>query len=67
DHVIDMGPEGGVRGGCVVAAGTPEAVAKVAESLTGLYLKHELKRFPARATKTDVSKKRVRAKEVVAV
>ena len=51
DHVIDMGPEGGVRGGCVVAAGTPEAVAKVAESLTGLYLKHELKRFPARATK----------------
>lgn len=39
DHVIDMGPEGGLGGGMVVASGTPEEIAKVAESFTGKYLK----------------------------
>jgi len=39
DHVIDMGPEGGMGGGTVVAAGTPEQIAKVAGSFTGTYLK----------------------------
>ncbi|HEY8992449.1 MAG TPA: excinuclease ABC subunit UvrA [Candidatus Microsaccharimonas sp.] len=39
DHVIDMGPEGGTGGGMVVASGTPEAIAKVASSFTGRYLK----------------------------
>jgi len=39
DHVIDMGPEGGLGGGTVVATGTPEAIAKVANSFTGKYLK----------------------------
>ncbi|HEY4321126.1 MAG TPA: excinuclease ABC subunit UvrA [Gemmatimonadales bacterium] len=39
DWVIDLGPEGGVRGGQVVAAGTPEAVAKVKASHTGKFLK----------------------------
>ncbi|HEY1340264.1 MAG TPA: excinuclease ABC subunit A, partial [Bryobacteraceae bacterium] len=38
DWVIDLGPEGGVRGGHVVAAGTPEAIARVPESHTGRYL-----------------------------
>ena len=38
DWVIDMGPEGGSRGGTVVATGTPEEVAAVAESHTGQYL-----------------------------
>ncbi|CAN2194249.1 UvrA Excinuclease ATPase subunit [Candidatus Nanopelagicaceae bacterium] len=38
DWVIDMGPEGGFRGGMVVAEGTPEAVAKVKESYTGQFL-----------------------------
>lgn len=38
DWVIDMGPEGGFRGGLVVAQGSPEAVAKVAASYTGQYL-----------------------------
>lgn len=38
DWVIDMGPEGGFRGGLVVAAGTPEDVAMVKESYTGHYL-----------------------------
>ena len=39
DHVIDMGPEGGLGGGSVVAEGTPEEVAKIAASFTGKYLK----------------------------
>jgi excinuclease ABC subunit A len=38
DWVIDMGPEGGFRGGEVVAEGTPEDVAKVKASYTGQYL-----------------------------
>ena len=38
DWVIDMGPEGGFRGGLVVAEGTPESVAKVKESYTGQFL-----------------------------
>ena len=41
DYVIDMGPEGGNRGGKVVAQGTPEKVAKVKESHTGHFLKME--------------------------
>jgi len=38
DHVIDLGPEGGVRGGEIVAQGTPEEIAAVACSFTGQYL-----------------------------
>lgn len=38
DHVIDMGPEGGVGGGTVVAEGTPEEISKVKASFTGRYL-----------------------------
>lgn len=43
DHIIDMGPEGGLGGGTVVAEGTPELIAKVKESFTGQYLKLLLK------------------------
>jgi excinuclease ABC subunit A len=39
DWIIDLGPEGGVKGGEIVAEGTPEAVVKVAASYTGHYLK----------------------------
>lgn len=42
DWIVDMGPEGGFRGGQVVAAGTPEAVAEVAGSYTGQFLKEIL-------------------------
>ena len=38
DYVIDLGPEGGARGGEVIAAGTPEDVARVANSYTGQFL-----------------------------
>ncbi|CYU13639.1 excinuclease ABC subunit A [Streptococcus suis] len=43
DHIIDMGPEGGVGGGTVVATGTPEEVAENPASFTGQYLKMKLK------------------------
>ena len=39
DYIIDLGPEGGDRGGSVVACGTPEQVALVESSYTGQYLK----------------------------
>ncbi len=42
DHIIDIGPEGGDGGGRIVAVGTPEEVAEVAESHTGRYLKEML-------------------------
>ncbi|MCB0636268.1 MAG: ATP-binding cassette domain-containing protein, partial [Lewinella sp.] len=42
DYIIDMGPEGGHRGGMVVCTGTPEEVAKVEGSYTGQFLKGEL-------------------------
>ncbi len=39
DYIIDMGPEGGDRGGMIVAAGTPEEIAEVEESVTGRFLR----------------------------
>ncbi|MDR0199755.1 MAG: excinuclease ABC subunit UvrA [Streptococcaceae bacterium] len=42
DWIIDLGPEGGAGGGTLIAAGTPEDVAKVKESYTGQYLKGKL-------------------------
>ncbi len=42
DHVIDLGPEGGLLGGYIVAEGTPEQIAKVEKSYTGQYLKKVL-------------------------
>jgi excinuclease ABC subunit A len=49
DWVIDLGPEGGVNGGDIVAVGTPETVAQVKGSYTGIYLKKVLAEYP-RAT-----------------
>jgi excinuclease ABC subunit A len=43
DHVIDIGPEGGGKGGTVIGAGTPEQIAKLKNSHTGRFLKMELK------------------------
>ncbi|MDH5608402.1 MAG: excinuclease ABC subunit UvrA [Cyclobacteriaceae bacterium] len=42
DHVIDLGPEGGEKGGQIIASGTPEEIAACAESHTGRFLKLEL-------------------------
>ena len=43
DYIIDLGPEGGIRGGEIVATGTPEQVAKNEKSYTGMFLKKMLK------------------------
>lgn len=42
DHVIDLGPEGGHRGGQILCTGTPEEIAENPKSLTGKFLKPEL-------------------------
>ena len=47
DWVIDLGPEGGDKGGEVIAVGTPEDVAKNEKSYTGRYLQQVLKQYPA--------------------
>ncbi|MFA4884367.1 MAG: excinuclease ABC subunit UvrA [Desulfotomaculaceae bacterium] len=46
DHIIDLGPEGGHKGGEVLATGTPEEVAAVRKSYTGQFLKKALKKGP---------------------
>ncbi len=42
DHIIDLGPEGGNKGGNIVATGTPETIAECPQSITGKYLKDKL-------------------------
>jgi excinuclease ABC subunit A len=59
DHVIDLGPEGGLRGGKVVAAGTPEDLTCVEASFTGQYLKKVLPLSEAAVTQ----KKRAKVKK----
>ncbi len=44
DHIIDIGPEGGEKGGGIVATGTPEEIAACPESHTGAYLRDKLKK-----------------------
>ena len=48
DYILDLGPEGGDKGGTIVAQGTPEAVAETPGSYTGIYLKRILERDRAR-------------------
>jgi len=44
DHIIDLGPEGGDRGGTIVAVGTPEEIAVCPDSHTGTYIREMLER-----------------------
>ncbi|MDR6999466.1 excinuclease ABC subunit UvrA [Neobacillus niacini] len=60
DYLIDLGPEGGDKGGTIVATGTPEKVAEVPESYTGRYLKPILERDRMRM------KKQIDEKEMIA-
>ncbi len=57
DYLIDLGPEGGERGGTVIAHGTPEEVAEKSESFTGQYLKKILETAHARNKKEENSQK----------
>ena len=45
DHIIDIGPEGGVRGGKVVVCGSPEEVAKSGKGITAAFIKEELEQI----------------------
>ena len=48
DHIIDLGPEGGEKGGQIIATGTPEEIAKCKDSYTGYYINEMLKRGTAK-------------------
>ena len=52
DYLIDLGPGGGRNGGKIVAQGTPEEIVKMEKSLTGKYLKKELRVFPVEHNRT---------------
>ena len=56
DHVIDLGPGGGKNGGRIVAAGSPEEVSAVPDSLTGKYLKQHFKERNANLSKLLIQK-----------
>ncbi|HEY6380133.1 MAG TPA: excinuclease ABC subunit UvrA [Candidatus Dormibacteraeota bacterium] len=58
DHIVDLGPEGGDRGGRIIASGTPEAVAANPESATGSYLKALLPALSRRASPSAASRPR---------
>ena len=64
DYVIDLGPEGGARGGEIIASGTPEEVAAIKRSYTGHFLRELLKKKATRSAKTNAKRKpaKVRAK-----
>jgi excinuclease ABC subunit A len=53
DHVIDLGPEGGEHGGEIVAAGTPEELARIEESYTGQYLRDLLPEIDLEGPRAD--------------
>jgi excinuclease ABC subunit A len=61
DWVIDLGPEGGAAGGDLVAAGTPEEIARTRTSHTGRYLR------PALGMRAEVPARRARRREPAAV
>ncbi|MED3549755.1 excinuclease ABC subunit UvrA [Cytobacillus praedii] len=56
DFIVDLGPEGGNKGGTIVATGTPEKIAEISESYTGKYLKPILERDRLRM-KTEIEEK----------
>ncbi|MFC0211073.1 excinuclease ABC subunit UvrA [Paenibacillus chartarius] len=59
DYLIDLGPEGGTRGGTIVATGTPEDVVKVEGSYTGQYLKPVLERDRKRSEDMEARLKQI--------
>ncbi|HZK72529.1 MAG TPA: excinuclease ABC subunit UvrA [Clostridia bacterium] len=65
DWLIDLGPEGGQKGGYVIAKGTPEQLARVPESATGQYLGRILERGGVKNTRTTKVAARSRAKVAV--
>ena len=66
DWIVDLGPEGGDGGGRVVAAGTPDEVAAVAESYTGQFLRRALGPAPARQAQHGASSRASQTQRKVA-
>lgn len=62
DHIIDLGPEGGNKGGNIIATGTPEDITKVNESYTGKYLKTVLERDQKRMEEWIEEKEKISSK-----
>ena len=62
DHVIDLGPEGGERGGALVASGTPEEIAANPDSYTGRFLRKTLAKHGRGTAEADPNGKRPRVK-----
>ncbi|WP_042142699.1 excinuclease ABC subunit UvrA [Paucisalibacillus sp. EB02] len=62
DHIIDIGPEGGARGGQIIATGTPEQIAEKEISYTGRYLKPVLERDSKRQTEALKEKEEISSK-----
>ena len=60
DHIIDMGPEGGVNGGKIIAEGTPENIASNGNSYTGQYLKKETGILPKEGHKKSAKPKKIK-------
>jgi excinuclease ABC subunit A len=54
DWIVDLGPEGGIRGGTVIATGTPSDIAASTDSYTGQFLKTALEKKPKTARKRKV-------------
>jgi excinuclease ABC subunit A len=67
DHIIDLGQEGGDKGGQVVAVGSPEAVVQVTESYTGQFLKPILERDKERSSRFEAQPESGLPEEVFAV
>ena len=65
DYIIDIGPDGGDRGGTIVACGTPEEIAQVEESYTGKYIKRMLDSAKEDRKIIPVPKKRGRKKKEI--
>jgi len=61
DHIIDLGPEGGHKGGELIAAGTPEEVAACKASHTGRFLAEAMRPMPARSSSSATPSRRARA------
>ena len=57
DHIIDLGPEGGEKGGQIIAAGTPEQIAECGSSYTGFYINEMLKRGATSKPKRNGNRK----------
>ncbi|HQV00787.1 MAG TPA: excinuclease ABC subunit UvrA, partial [Bacteroidia bacterium] len=62
DHIIDIGPEGGAKGGNIVCEGTPSQVAADKKSITGYYLKKEIQNTVAQPIQTKVLKRKAAKK-----